>query len=93
MPSGPSTGYFKAEMGAGRSCFSFLEPEKYYEVARKVAANRAQREKDIQQALDILQARFNETKLKAETYGRPKHLYSIYQKMQKKRWNLKKSMT
>ncbi|HHU91960.1 MAG TPA: bifunctional (p)ppGpp synthetase/guanosine-3',5'-bis(diphosphate) 3'-pyrophosphohydrolase [Halanaerobiaceae bacterium] len=64
--------------------FLFLEPEKYYEVARKVAANRAQREKDIQQALDILQARFNETKLKAETYGRPKHLYSIYQKMQKK---------
>ena len=64
--------------------FLFLEPEKYYEVARKVQANRAQREKDIQLALDILNNRLKEVGLKAETYGRPKHLYSIYQKMKKK---------
>src|SRR5690554_47754 len=64
--------------------FLFLEPEKYYEVARKVQANRAQREKDIQFALDLLKNRLKEVGLKAETYGRPKHLYSIYQKMKKK---------
>ncbi|NLJ84708.1 MAG: bifunctional (p)ppGpp synthetase/guanosine-3',5'-bis(diphosphate) 3'-pyrophosphohydrolase [Halanaerobiaceae bacterium] len=64
--------------------FLFLEPEKYYEVARKVQANRAQRERDIQFALDLLKNRLKEVGLKAETYGRPKHLYSIYQKMKKK---------
>ncbi len=64
--------------------FRFLEPDMYYEIAKKVAANRAQREKDIQEALDILKEKIGEAQLTAEIYGRPKHLYSIYQKMKRK---------
>jgi len=64
--------------------FRFLDSDMYYEIARKVAANRTQREKDIQEALDLLKEKITETQLTAEIYGRPKHLYSIYQKMMKK---------
>lgn len=64
--------------------FRFLDPDMYYEVARKVAANRQQREKDIQKAISILRNKFEEQGISAEIYGRPKHLYSIYQKMKRK---------
>lgn len=64
--------------------FRFIDPEMYYEVAKKVAANRAQREKDIKKAIDILEGKFQEQNIKADIYGRPKHLYSIYLKMKRK---------
>ncbi|MEJ6952052.1 RelA/SpoT family protein [Natronospora cellulosivora (SeqCode)] len=64
--------------------FRFLDKDMYYEIAKKVAANRAQREKDIQKAIEILGERFSESQIEAEIYGRPKHLYSIYQKMKRK---------
>ena len=54
--------------------FRYLDEDMYYEIAKKVAANRAQREKDIQKAIDILGNKFNEGKIEAEIYGRPKHL-------------------
>jgi GTP pyrophosphokinase len=64
--------------------FRFIDPEMYYEVAKKVAANRTQREKDIKEAINILEEKFKEQDIKADIYGRPKHLYSIYQKMKRK---------
>lgn len=64
--------------------FRFLDRDMYYEIAKKLTANRAQREKDIQNALEILGEKFTDIHLEAEIYGRPKHLYSIYHKMRKK---------
>lgn len=64
--------------------FRFIDQEMYYEVAKKVAANRTQREKDIKEAINILEEKFKEQDIKADIYGRPKHLYSIYQKMKRK---------
>ncbi|MCG8515052.1 MAG: bifunctional (p)ppGpp synthetase/guanosine-3',5'-bis(diphosphate) 3'-pyrophosphohydrolase [Halanaerobiales bacterium] len=64
--------------------FRFLDPDMYYEVARKVAANREQREKDNKKAILILEERLVGQNLSADIYGRPKHLYSIYQKMKQK---------
>jgi len=64
--------------------FRFLDTDMYYEIAKKLTANRAQREKDIKKAIEILGYKFNETNIEAEIYGRPKHLYSIYQKMKRK---------
>lgn len=64
--------------------FRFLDPVMYYEVAQKVASNRKQREKDIQKAITLLKDRLNDLNIDAEIYGRPKHLYSIFQKMKRK---------
>ncbi|MFP4017074.1 MAG: RelA/SpoT family protein, partial [Halanaerobiales bacterium] len=64
--------------------FRFLDTDMYYEIAKKVAANRQQREKDIQKAIEVLGYKFAEIDINADIYGRPKHLYSIYQKMKRK---------
>ncbi|MBN1863175.1 MAG: bifunctional (p)ppGpp synthetase/guanosine-3',5'-bis(diphosphate) 3'-pyrophosphohydrolase [Dehalococcoidales bacterium] len=63
--------------------FRYLEPEKYKKVARLVAARRAQRERLITEVKQKLEAEFEKVGLKAEISGRPKHIYSIYQKMEK----------
>ena len=63
--------------------FRYLEPEKYRHIARLVATRRTQRETFIANVIGILRAEFDKAGLRAEVSGRPKHIYSIYQKMEK----------
>ncbi|MEN6641734.1 MAG: bifunctional (p)ppGpp synthetase/guanosine-3',5'-bis(diphosphate) 3'-pyrophosphohydrolase [Armatimonadia bacterium] len=59
----------------------FLEPGKYGEIARLVGMARSEREKLITRATAELQARLERAGVHARVQGRPKHLFSIYQKM------------
>jgi len=61
----------------------YLEPKKYRQIASLVAARRAQREDFITQVIKILEGEFERANLRAEVSGRPKHIYSIYRKMEK----------
>ncbi|GAB6138288.1 RelA/SpoT family protein [Halanaerobaculum tunisiense] len=61
--------------------FRYLEPDKYHELANKLAKNRAEREAYIEKAIAILRENLDEVDIAGKIYGRPKHLYSIYQKM------------
>ncbi len=63
--------------------FSYLEPEKYREIANLVASRRAQREEFVAKAIQLLKGEFSRSGLNAEVSGRPKHIYSIYQKMER----------
>jgi guanosine-3',5'-bis(diphosphate) 3'-pyrophosphohydrolase len=63
--------------------FRYLEPRKYHQIAKLVAGRRAQREKFIGEVIKILNQEFTRTGLNAEVTGRPKHIYSIYQKTEK----------
>ncbi|MFQ5997046.1 MAG: RelA/SpoT family protein [Dehalococcoidales bacterium] len=63
--------------------FRYLEPEKYQRVVRLIAARRAQRESFIAQVIEVLKKEFERVNLRAEVSGRPKHIYSIYQKMER----------
>ncbi|MCD6453638.1 MAG: bifunctional (p)ppGpp synthetase/guanosine-3',5'-bis(diphosphate) 3'-pyrophosphohydrolase [Dehalococcoidales bacterium] len=63
--------------------FRYLESANYYRVAKLVASRRVQREALITQLIQQLQAEFDRVGIKAEISGRPKHIYSIYQKMEK----------
>jgi len=63
--------------------FRYLAPERYHQIAKLVAARRAQRESFIAQVIQILEEEFKEVGLRAEISGRPKHIYSIYQKMER----------
>ncbi len=69
--------------------FRYLKPKMYYELSRKVAANRKEREKYIQKAIEKIDKTLEENDLDAEIYGRAKHLYSIYQKMEEKEISFK----
>jgi GTP pyrophosphokinase len=64
--------------------FRYLEPEKYREIARLLATRRVTRERYIAQAIAILDAELKRAGIQAEISGRPKHIYSIYQKMQRR---------
>ena len=68
--------------------FKYINPEAYNELKQKLDKTRSQREKDIAAATETLQARLSEEGIKAEFQGRPKHLYSIYNKMQKQTLDL-----
>ncbi len=63
--------------------FRYLEPEKYHEIARKVARTRSERQQLLDHAIAQLDAFLTSRGVHALITGRYKHLYSIYQKMQK----------
>ncbi|MBI3040285.1 MAG: bifunctional (p)ppGpp synthetase/guanosine-3',5'-bis(diphosphate) 3'-pyrophosphohydrolase, partial [Chloroflexi bacterium] len=63
--------------------FRYLEPKKYHQIARLIATRSPQREDFIAQAIQILSQEFDRAGLKAEISGRPKHIYSIHQKIEK----------
>ncbi|MFC1915684.1 RelA/SpoT family protein [Chloroflexota bacterium] len=63
--------------------FRYLESEKYHRIVNLVAARRAQRESFIDQVIEVLRREFNKVGLRADISGRPKHMYSIYQKMER----------
>lgn len=62
----------------------YLEPERYQEIARLIAERRGDREKQIAEIVDILWTTLKEAGIQAEVTGRPKHIYSIYKKMERK---------
>jgi GTP diphosphokinase / guanosine-3',5'-bis(diphosphate) 3'-diphosphatase len=61
--------------------FHYLEPEKYSQIAQLVAGKRAQREGLIEGVITQLRDEFAKVGIKADVTGRPKHLYSISQKI------------
>ena len=62
----------------------YLEPEQYQTIARGLAERRAEREQYIKDVIATLQRTFAEAGIQAEITGRPKHIYSIWRKMQRK---------
>lgn len=61
--------------------FHVLMPEEYREIASQVAMKRKERETDLKETILYLENRLQEAEVQARVIGRPKHLYSIYQKM------------
>src|SRR5207248_2119554 len=64
--------------------FRYLEPEKYHEIADKVASRRLAREKYIQRVIEVLRGELEKHSIEADLSGRPKHIYSIFRKMQRR---------
>jgi GTP pyrophosphokinase len=60
----------------------FLRPEVYYQLKRNVAKKKAERERYIREFIGMMKRKLSEVGIEAEVSGRPKHFYSIYQKMQ-----------
>jgi GTP pyrophosphokinase len=59
-----------------------LHPEIYYQLKRNVAKKKSDREKYIEEVLSIISKKLEAEGIEAEVSGRPKHFYSIYQKME-----------
>jgi GTP pyrophosphokinase len=64
--------------------FRYQEPEQYRKIARLVAEHRTERERFIGEFMAKLADTLAKAGIKAEVKGRPKHIYSIWKKMQRK---------
>lgn len=64
--------------------FRFLEPETYHDIAQTLALRRTEREVFVTELCAELTRMLAEVGIRAEIYGRPKHIYSIYKKMRRK---------
>ncbi|CAB3649855.1 GTP pyrophosphokinase [Achromobacter dolens] len=65
--------------------FRFLEPDRYKQIARLLEEKRVEREAFIAGAIERLQTALAKHGIEAEVSGRPKHIYSIWNKMRVKR--------
>jgi len=63
--------------------FRYTEPDTYREIVKLVNTRRTQREDFINNVINILKKEFDEVGVKAEVSGRPKHIYSINQKIKR----------
>jgi len=65
--------------------FKYLETDAYQEIKTLVAEKRIDREARIEQVVETLRQRLRQQGIHCfDINGRPKHLYSIYQKMQRR---------
>ena len=64
--------------------FRYVNPEKYKEIAELLTEKRPDREAQLEAIKENLVKLLEKNNIKAEISGRPKHIYSIYKKMQKK---------
>ncbi len=64
--------------------FKYTEPAKYRELVERLADRRRARESFINKSIGILRKELAKVGLEAEISGRPKHLYSIHSKMERK---------
>jgi GTP pyrophosphokinase len=62
----------------------YLEPETYQNMAKLLDERRDDRANYINKVMQILSAALQRTGIHAEVSGRPKHIYSIWRKMQRK---------
>ena len=65
-------------------CFRYLHPEQYRAIAKLLQERRLDREHYIADFVSELSSYLRENIKQVEVYGRPKHIYSIWRKMQKK---------
>ena len=61
--------------------FATLHPKRYAEIEQMVAARQPERETYLAEVMGTLLAKLDEFGIGAEVHGRPKHFWSIYEKM------------
>ncbi|HEX5589149.1 MAG TPA: bifunctional (p)ppGpp synthetase/guanosine-3',5'-bis(diphosphate) 3'-pyrophosphohydrolase, partial [Candidatus Limnocylindrales bacterium] len=64
--------------------FKILEPERFRELAKLLDTRRKGREGYIERAIAELEPRLRDAGIHADLQGRPKHIFSIWKKMQRK---------
>ncbi len=65
-------------------CLRFIHPDVYYRLAELVARSKNEREKYIEEVIQIITEKLSEYDVKAQVMGRAKHFYSIYKKMERR---------
>lgn len=64
------------------SSLRYLQPQQYYKIVNLMKRKRNEREAYITEVMENITARLEEVHIEADISGRPKHIYSIYRKME-----------
>jgi GTP pyrophosphokinase len=64
--------------------FRYLEPDTYHGIAKALRERRSERERRIAEVIGLLSHDLEAAGIEASIKGRPKHIYSIWRKMQRK---------
>lgn len=60
----------------------YLDPQQYYRIVSLMKKKRNEREAYLDNIVAEVQSQLDDVEIQADIYGRPKHIYSIYRKMQ-----------
>jgi GTP pyrophosphokinase len=74
--------WFKVELED--LAFRYLNPEIYFDLARKVSLKKKERQAYVEEAMATISEKLAFQGIHGEVSGRSKHLYSIYRKMEKR---------
>ena len=74
-------GMYAAKWELEDLAFKTLHPKRYDEIATLVQQRQPQRERMLEEVSEEIVAKLREVKIRAEVLGRPKNLYSIYEKI------------
>ncbi len=61
--------------------FETLHPKRFAEIAQMVATRAPAREQELEDVIELVRRRLSDLGIETEVTGRPKHLWSIYEKM------------
>ncbi len=65
-------------------CLKYIDPEAYEHLIINIKAELSERQGFVLKVVDALKEILEESSIKGEVFGRPKHFYSIYKKMKTK---------
>ncbi len=74
-------GIFKYKWELEDLSFLYLDPDMYYEVARRLKTKRKEREAYVHDLIQRIENGLDQIGIKGDIAGRPKNIYSIYKKM------------
>ena len=63
-------------------CFRYYRPDVYYNIVQKIKKSEGDRGRYIENVKHLISQSVDKTGIKCEVYGRAKHLWSIYRKME-----------
>ena len=64
-------------------CFRYIWPEEFYQLKNQIEPQQRERMQTLESAINTVREQLAEVGIDAQINGRPKHLYSIYKKVQR----------
>ena len=83
-PLANSLGIWQLKWQLEDLAFRYIDPEGYHDVASLLIERRAERAAYLDRIVSLLKRRLEDERIQARIMGRPKHIYSIYRKMEGK---------